>query len=469
MRAVIIRVGCIVFFSFLLRLTGQAQEIQVSSGFVKDSVQIGEPISYYLTARYPSSVMALFPDSTFKFHPFEYEGKAFFPTTTKEGVSYDSAVYTLSTFEIDLVQYLSLPVFVTTARDCTLYESARDSIRLIEQIKIPASDTTAINQLTLKSNTLYERVFTEFNTLILLIVVSVLVIAAVAGWVFFGKKIIRHFKARKLLKKYQQFSSEFSENLSKLTTDFSSERAEKTALIWKKYMESTLNIPYTKYTTREISEKFTDTPVVPSLRAIDRMIYAHENPENLDSFSELKLAAEKAYQDKVFALNSNHTKDNSISHKNSKQTLEDKPTEKQYSVEDVHSYARMIQELPCPVCQGVRQKLNATVAYKVKSIIFLTSSKKKPIIACPTCLNKKNNRAMIITALLGWWGIPWGLIKTPQYLYLNIQAKKQNNAVQPNDVLLSLTLRHIKEIEANINNAEKLKEIIKPKKSWWEF
>ncbi|HET9053766.1 MAG TPA: hypothetical protein VFM90_06330, partial [Cyclobacteriaceae bacterium] len=79
MRAGMVRFGSIVLWGCLLQLSVFAQEIKVSAGFVKDSVAIGEPVAYYLTARYPESVMALFPDSTFGFSPFEFGNKQFFP------------------------------------------------------------------------------------------------------------------------------------------------------------------------------------------------------------------------------------------------------------------------------------------------------------------------------------------------------------------------------------------------------
>lgn len=301
MRLVMLRLGCIGVLGCLLQFNCFAQEINVTSGFVKDSIQIGEPISYYLTARYPESVMALFPDSTYSFNPFEYEGKEFFATKTTNGISYDSAVYTLSTFEIDLIQYLSLPVFVTTARDCTMFESARDSIRLIEQIKIPASDTTALNQLTLKSNTVYERVFTQFNTTILLIVISVLVIGAIAAWIFFGKKIIRHFKIRKLQKTYQKFTNDFIAQLQAMDVTFSREKTERAVSTWKKYLEQLERKPYTKLTTREVAKLEGHTRMSESLKQIDHAIYGNQTSvtEPLES---LKQIAEERFIKRIEQL-----------------------------------------------------------------------------------------------------------------------------------------------------------------------
>lgn len=297
MRLQMVRFGIIVLLS-LISWVSSAQEIKVTSGFVKDSIAIGEPVEYYLTARYPESVMALFPDSTFKFTPFEFGKKRFFPTKTTGGISVDSAIYTLSTFEIDKVQYLSLPVYVTTARDCTAFDSSRDSVFLIEQIKIPASDTLAIKNLPLKSNTLYERVLTQFNTLILLIVLGVLLVAAVVGWIFYGKKIIRYFKIKKLEKKYQQFSQAFESEVTHINQGFTREKTERALSTWKKYLEQLERKPYTKLTTREVIKMDGDSSLGNSLSAIDKAIYGSQT-QVTEPLQTLKSVAEQRFTKKL--------------------------------------------------------------------------------------------------------------------------------------------------------------------------
>src|SRR5688572_21779587 len=87
----------------LITMAGLSQEIKVSGGFVKDSIQIGEPVAYYLSTSYPQSLTVLFPDSIFNFAPFEYSRKAFYPTVTSNGISRDSVIYYLATFEVDKV------------------------------------------------------------------------------------------------------------------------------------------------------------------------------------------------------------------------------------------------------------------------------------------------------------------------------------------------------------------------------
>lgn len=285
----------------LIQINAFSQEVNVTSGFIKDSVAIGEPVSYYLTARYPERVMALFPDSTFKFSPFEFNSKQFFATKTVNGISYDSAVYTLSTFEIDPTQYLSLPVYVTTARDCTAFESTRDSIFLIEQIKIPAGDTLAIKNLELKSNTLYERVRMQFNTFILMIVLGVLLVAAIIVWIIFGKKIIRHFRIKRLEKQFKKFIAAFSEQIEDATKTFSREKTERALSTWKKYQEQLERKPYTKLTTREIVRMDQDEALEESLSAVDKSIYGNK-PVAAEPLQTLKVIAEQRFMKKIEQL-----------------------------------------------------------------------------------------------------------------------------------------------------------------------
>lgn len=293
--------GLAVVLLIFIQLSAFAQEIKVASGFVKDSVALGEPVSYYLTARYPERVMALFPDSTFKFSPFEFNSKKFFPTKTVNGISYDSAVYTLSTFEIDPTQHLSLPVYVTTARDCTAFESTRDSIFLIEQIKIPAGDTLAIKNLELKSNTLYERVRMQFNTVILMIVLGVLLVAAIIVWIIFGKKIIRHFRIQRLEKQFKKFIAVFTEQIEDATKTFSREKTERALSTWKKYQEQLERKPYTKLTTREIVRMDQDKALEESLSAVDKSIYGNQ-PVAAEPLQTLKVIAEQRFVKKIEQL-----------------------------------------------------------------------------------------------------------------------------------------------------------------------
>ena len=138
-----------------------------------------------------------------------------------------------------------------------------------------------------------------------------------------------------------------------------------------------------------------------------------------------------------------------------------KAQNREYSLEEITELSQKLRSLPCPLCGTKTAKLNGTIMHTAKSFIVFSYFRKEPIIGCPDCLDKKNQESIISTALLGWWGIPSGILKTPFYIYNNIKAKKQNRIAEPNETLLSFTLENIGQIETYKEDSEKLKQIIK--------
>jgi hypothetical protein len=136
---------------------------------------------------------------------------------------------------------------------------------------------------------------------------------------------------------------------------------------------------------------------------------------------------------------------------------------KEYTHEEIENYSNLLRELPCPICGDSFYKLNGTIVHTVKSMLVFTVSSAEPIIACPPCLDKNNDDAITSTALMGWWGIPWGIIKTPIYIYRNIKEKKGNRMEQSNEILLAFTLAHIGQIETYKDNKQELQEVIRRK------
>jgi hypothetical protein len=132
-----------------------------------------------------------------------------------------------------------------------------------------------------------------------------------------------------------------------------------------------------------------------------------------------------------------------------------------YSPEEIIELSQKLRSLPCPLCGSIKSKLNGTIMHTAKSFLFFSFFRKEPIIGCPDCLDKKNQDSIISTALLGWWGIPWGILKTPFYIYNNFKEKKQNRISEPNETLLSFTLENIGQIVTYIDDTQKLKQIIK--------
>lgn len=76
---------------------------------------------------------------------------------------------------------------------------------------------------------------------------------------------------------------------------------------------------------------------------------------------------------------------------------------KEYTVTEIENYSKLLRDLHCPICGDTSTKLNGTISHTVKSFIIFTSYGTEPTIACPGCLDKRNNNAILSTALLGWW------------------------------------------------------------------
>lgn len=274
-----------------------AQEVRVNAGFVSDSVRIGEPVGFFLSARYPSQLNVLFPDSAFGFNPFEYNRKIYFPTSTADSLSYDSAVYYLSTFEIDEIQYLNLPVFVATPKDCTIVESPRDSIYLI-QLVTANLDSIALKDLPLQMNTAYVNVPMEFNYWILIFVLAALLVLGAIVFFVFGKQIRTYFKVRSLRKRHQQFAALYENLIRDLRQSPSGVITENALSAWKKYMEQLESHPFTKLTTKETYALIQDENLKTNLRTIDTAIYGHQR-NALDALSFLKGFADQRFTRKL--------------------------------------------------------------------------------------------------------------------------------------------------------------------------
>jgi hypothetical protein len=274
-----------------------AQGVIVRSGFFADSIGVGDQMQYFLSATYPSNLNVIFPDSAFNFSPFEFESKQYFPTKTTDGKSYDSVIYYLSTFEVDPIQTLSLQVYQLNAQDCTKYDSRLDTIRLRELVK-KLPDTLTAQNLPLRLNTRYENVNYLFNYPILIIAVGVLVVIAVVVWIFFGKKIRRHFRLKKMLRAHQNFLESYSNLIQKTQSAFSTVSTESALYHWKKYMEQLEARPYTKLTARETTQMENNELLGKNLHAIDGAIYGH-NTAVIESLEHLKKFADEKFTRKL--------------------------------------------------------------------------------------------------------------------------------------------------------------------------
>lgn len=290
-----VRISCVIFL-LMSCLSANAQDVKVRGGFLSDSLKIGEETAFYLSARYPSDLNVLFPDSTFKFSTFEYTKRNYFQTKTRDNVSVDSAVYYFTTFEVDRAQYLDLPVYVVQPQDCTVFQSPRDSV-LITQLVASVPDSLTVDKLPLKMNTAYQKVFFEFNTWVVIIAVGVLIVIAILVWIFFGKRIARYFRVKRLRRMHADFVRNYNAMIAQLQSA-SGNQAEGALSAWKKYMERLESHPYTKLTTKETALIIRDEELTNNLKEIDRAIYS-ERPAQINFFEGLRAFADQRFNKKL--------------------------------------------------------------------------------------------------------------------------------------------------------------------------
>jgi hypothetical protein len=78
-----------------------------------------------------------------------------------------------------------------------------------------------------------------------------------------------------------------------------------------------------------------------------------------------------------------------------------------------------VHESNCPRC-GKHGPIDVHKAHAVWSALVLTSWSSRPALSCKSCATKRQAGAMFSSAVLGWWGFPWGLIMTPVQIVRNV-------------------------------------------------
>lgn len=258
--------------------------------FFKDSLAVGEHLKYALTYTYPKETDLIFPDSTYDFFPFEYVDKQYFPTRGDSTLLTDSVIYTLTTFEVDPVLYLSTPVFVLNEGDSTRFYSNIDSVFLRQLVDTLPQDPK------MESNTDFMAVTKNFNYTYFLIGAGVLLLVVSVIAIFFGKRIVSWFRIKRLKRAHRKFHDKVKMLLNGHSGAFDKNVTEGLLRLWKNYMEKLEKRPFTKLTTREITFIYNDAELNQSLREVDKALYGGYVPEkqnvifgNLIDFSNSRL------------------------------------------------------------------------------------------------------------------------------------------------------------------------------------
>ncbi len=272
----------------------QGQSVSVRGYFLEDSVKLGSPANYVLVAEYPGSVKVLFPDSTYSFAPFEFNKQTFFPSRLKDGGIVDSVIYQLSTFELEPYQGIQLPVFQLRPKDSLAVLAAADSIIIAGLIQEIPQDAQ------LKETVDYNPLDFAFNYPYLVIGIIVLLILSITLTLVFGKTVRKKITLYRMRKKYEKFSSSFTEQLRAIRAENNVRESESAFISWKSYLESLEKIPYTKLTTKEILKGEENEKLRAALKSIDRSIYGRISEKELfKQFETLEDICQEKYNKKV--------------------------------------------------------------------------------------------------------------------------------------------------------------------------
>lgn len=133
---------------------------------------------------------------------------------------------------------------------------------------------------------------------------------------------------------------------------------------------------------------------------------------------------------------------------------------KRLTESELNELKNKIANLICPECGRKNPPLVGSLIRTVKSFIVLTSYKKIPVITCKSCADKKRKNALISTALLGWWGIPFGLFRTPIALISTMTDKKKHEIIS-DGIITGFAIENIGEIKTNWEKEKELVEFIR--------
>ncbi len=88
-------------------------------------------------------------------------------------------------------------------------------------------------------------------------------------------------------------------------------------------------------------------------------------------------------------------------------------------VDQVEKQVRAIHAGNCPKCGGAGP-VDVHTSHRAMSALVVTQWSSHPLVSCVSCGTKAQLRDSAITLLLGWWGLPWGVVMTPVQLGKNI-------------------------------------------------
>jgi hypothetical protein len=293
-----VRLELAIYFFLAFGLAAHAQG--PTGRFLRPVVEVGQPLDYELRYEHAASEEVIFPDSLARFAPFEYVGRTWLPTHTRNGRSLDRTVYHLRTFSLAPVQALQLPVLVL--------RGTTDTLRLLPpaaQVQLrrtaPLLGSAAAGPPALRQDLGQLPLEPAFNYPFWLAGLAGVLLLAVGVAALFGQHWRRRYQLYKRRKNHVYFLAQFARHAERFTLSRSAPVAERVVVLWKNYLSSLEDTNLSSLTTKELVEHFNNNDDVRrALRATDRVVYGNllsEDAQEVDAaFQRLRNFAERQYE-----------------------------------------------------------------------------------------------------------------------------------------------------------------------------
>jgi hypothetical protein len=244
--------------------------------FLTDTIEVGRPVRYTLSWRHSPAQDGIFPDTARAFTPFLVRDVAVFATETQQGISRDSAVYTVVSFETTPVQTLRVPIQLVSQTDCTQLWTGTDTVRLRSQLQTARPDTLA-----LATDTTVQSLRQQLNYPVLAAALLGIAAGAALLYALFGRPIAQWLRLYRLAQRHSLFRRNYDRLTGGIRAETAAETTNQALILWCDYLQYLQNEPFNALTTREITEQLQKTGVVPmadeqlaeALHETDRVIY----------------------------------------------------------------------------------------------------------------------------------------------------------------------------------------------------
>jgi hypothetical protein len=109
---------------------------------------------------------------------------------------------------------------------------------------------------------------------------------------------------------------------------------------------------------------------------------------------------------------------------------------------------------PCPRCKKQNGPVDTHAHHRVHSFILMTQWRTQRSVSCRRCGRRAQMGSALYSAVLGWWGFPWGLVVTPVQVARNIAEICRRDQGRPTPEFERLVRLHLAKQQIQAQRAQ---------------